>query len=358
MTSGGPSGPTTTVSSGCDEPLTRTSPSARRARTSTVTSSGAFDVHLADAEVRLHLGRLGRRLRDVDVHGAERHDLVVRAGVRVAVHADPVVAGQLTPAGTHPGGDAADEAGGGERGGRQDQPSSPPTERADEQAEPTDARGRSEPLLGVQAAAVQLVDDRPDGRDDDGDAERRPAEDRGRPGRRWGHGLGRRGWLDRGPGRRRRPRERCRSGGARLPEGHGQPHEQADDADGPGDEVERVGPDEQRHADEDDGAAGVACRRALGPGAHDERQPEPQVHDEPEAADEREQHERQPHPERVQPEPSGQQTGHPAEDPVRRRSRRGRAPRRRREVRRGGGGGDVHEADGTDHLAAVHRGSP
>ena len=198
-----------------------------------------------------------------------------------------------------------DEAGAGEEEAGDDQPAPVAAPRPDNHPRPADGGGRAEPLLGMEPAAVQLVDQRPDGRDDDGR---------------------RRAWTDRAPTApepavlhaaaaspsaptRSSARVRWRSttgpAGTGTPRGaHRATATPASTAtshhglsiDGPPTSSStKIGAEQHGGADD-------PHRRPPGPATDDQHQPEPEVDEDAEAVEERKRDEGQPGPHRVDAE--------------------------------------------------------
>ena len=291
------------------------------------------DAHFADAGPGVHRDR--RRRHAVDRHlDVADHDVLAAIARRAVADADVLVADQRRRLDADAGGLPGGEPGAGEQRGGHDQPPRPPGERADEQAATAHHGGGAEPLLGMQPPAVRLIDQGADGGDDEGDAERQPPEDghrTRRPVRQPRRAGGAPPWsrrrraprcLRRRPSRRRRrrptapwpPRPAGRPGplwrpGAGCQRATARPTRRASTATGAGEEVEALGQHE-RHAGHEHRAAGEAGPAPVVLGAVDQRQPERAVHDHADAADERQQHERDAHPQGVDTEPIGEQRGH------------------------------------------------
>ena len=110
----------------------------------------------------------------------------------------------------------------------------------------------------------------------------------------------------------------------RLPQGDGETGEQQHERRWAGEEPGLAAGHQQREDDEQDQPAHHASRGAARRPAGDEHQPEPGVEHDADPAGERQHHEPEPHPQRVDAEAAGDEAGDTTEDVVAGRRRRGR----------------------------------
>ena len=190
-------------------PSTIRSPLSLSLRISIATSS--TDAYFDRAERGAGVDR--ERLRRASVHGdPDRSDprlercRPARCGVG---HVQRLVAEGIDDVDLEAGHEAGDIARSGEQQCRHDEPPRPTSHDADEEADAAHERRGAEPLLGVETATVELVDQRPAGGDDHGEPERRTPEYRGLPAR--SAGTGRSAFTDRSREQTRRATRR-RSG--------------------------------------------------------------------------------------------------------------------------------------------------
>ena len=116
---------------------------------------------------------------DVDVDTAERAVGDAQATGLLLTDRHPALAERVRRLDAESSTDTGRVADTREQHARHDQPSTMTAQRADQQPEPTHDRRRAEPLLGMQSAAVRLVDERSDRGDGDRQAERGSTEDTG-----------------------------------------------------------------------------------------------------------------------------------------------------------------------------------